>query len=103
MSLRIVKASYLWDMKKTTSIIVLLFLCFNLSAQNTSDGGYGENLITVHPFFGYTSPQLGDVGIGLSYERFLNEYISAKNSGQCWFSDEFISIWNWREVVSFWT
>ena len=39
---------------------------------------YGDNLVTLKPFFGYASPQVNDVGIGVAYERFLNNYISGK-------------------------
>lgn len=47
-----------------------------LFAQERST--YGDHLISVHPYVGYATPQVSDLGIGLAYEHFLSDYISAK-------------------------
>lgn len=42
------------------------------------DESYGDNLITVSPFYGYASPELSDVCLGLSYERFISDYVGVQ-------------------------
>jgi hypothetical protein len=57
-----------------------LFACsFFLACQGQSENnGFGKHLITASPFVGYVTPEISDLGVGLGYEYFLNEYISAK-------------------------
>ncbi len=65
-------------MKKWSLLILICFFGGNAIAQKSNDKGYGDNLIALHPYFGYATPELSDLGVGISYERFLNEYMSAK-------------------------
>ena len=62
------------------ALTLLSLLALPLNAQETSDAGnvYGDNLLTISPFSGYTSEQVGDVMVGISYERFLNGFVSLK-------------------------
>lgn len=61
---------------------IIVLLAFSISSlamiaqDNASD--YGKHLVTVSPFVGYATPQLSDLGVGLGYEYFLNDFISAK-------------------------
>ncbi len=68
-------------MKKYISLFAVCILFVSMaSAQknNAEANGYGKKLITVSPFVGYATPEVSDLGIGIGYEHFLNDYISAK-------------------------
>ena len=68
-------------MKKCITLIAFCALFATaVSAQNTLEESksYGKNLISVSPFVGYATPEVSDLGIGIGYEHFLNDYISAK-------------------------
>lgn len=58
--------------------MVFFLFATSVHGEKRTDLPYGNNLITVNPFVGYATPQLSDLGVGLGYERFLNDYISAK-------------------------
>jgi|GEM_PF-1557920 len=62
-------------MKKLFALAVLFLFSITVYAQER-DNSYGENLLSIRPYVGYATPQISDLGIGLSYERFLNEYMS---------------------------
>ena len=51
---------------------------FSAQAQKTNKKGYSDNLLTVTPFVGYATPQFSDLGVGIAYERFVNDYIGVK-------------------------
>lgn len=56
-----------------------MFLSIASFAQSdNSERDYGKNILTFKPFMGYATPQLSDVGIGITYEHFLNDYVSGK-------------------------
>lgn len=65
-------------MKKYISLIAICFFCASANAQSNKERVYGDNLLSVSPFVGYATPQVSDLGVGFAYERFLNDFISAK-------------------------
>ncbi len=63
---------------------IILSLCVLLAQQVFSqvkmkdESPYGKNLITVAPFYGYASPEVSDVCVGVTYERFVNDYLGVQ-------------------------
>jgi len=66
--------------KRTLISAALLLASFGAQAQegNNDGSGYGKNIISIIPFSGYASEQVGDVMVGLSYEHILNDFVSIK-------------------------
>lgn len=58
----------------------MLVLGSQLFAQTmvNTDKPYGKNLLTFEPFHAFASPEVSDVAVGVSYERFINDYASFK-------------------------
>lgn len=65
-------------MKRILVLLLMSFFATRAYAQTASPSSYGQNLVTISPFVGYATPQLSDLGVGIGYERFLNEFVSAK-------------------------
>ncbi len=65
-------------MKNYISLIVACLFCVSVQGQKKVNRTYGDNLVTVSPFVGYASPQFSDFGVGVAYERFVNDYIGVK-------------------------
>jgi hypothetical protein len=63
-------------MKKLITL-AFLFLFFTTVHAQESNTEYGENLLSIRPYVGYATPQISDLGIGISYKRFLNDFMSA--------------------------
>ncbi|NND95581.1 MAG: hypothetical protein HKN45_12020 [Flavobacteriales bacterium] len=55
---------------------LLILLALSTQAQEIESPAFGNNLITISPLSAYGSDQFGDVGLGLAYERFVNEKVS---------------------------
>ncbi len=65
-------------MKKYISLLALCSLIFVSSQAQEKEKPYGNNLLTVSPLMIYVTPQISDAGVGIAYERFVNDYISVK-------------------------
>jgi hypothetical protein len=63
-------------MNAKTLTALFLLLAVGSFAQNDEDLEYGQNQITISPLSAYGSDQFGDLGLGLAYERFVNEKVA---------------------------
>jgi hypothetical protein len=61
---------------RTLATLPLLLFVMSMSAQDSNTSTYGNNLLTLSPFSVYGSDHVGDVFVGMTYERFINDYIS---------------------------
>lgn len=61
---------------KSLTILLLLFSFISASSQEAPTPVYGKNQITVAPLSAYGSDPLSDVGLGLAYERFVNDKVA---------------------------
>ncbi len=61
---------------RSLALLPLLLFVMSLEAQDSNASTYGSNLLTLSPFSVYGSDHVGDVFVGMNYERFVNDYMS---------------------------